>query len=389
MTWDAELAGRIAQRHTDNLFRRRLTLTGAQGPRIDTDDGQYLSFCSNDYLGLAADPRLVQALKDGADRYGVGSGASHLVTGHQQIHDRLEEALAEFVGAPRALLFSTGYMANLGIANALLHRGDLLIEDRLNHASLIDAGLLCRAELRRYPHADVDAARRLFAASEAQHKMLLTDAVFSMDGDLAPLPELASLAAAHDARLVLDDAHGLGVLGDQGRGSLEHHALQVSPELILMGTLGKALGTFGAFVAGEGALIDTLIQEARTYIYTTAPPPAVAAATLEALRIVREEPWRRERLRSLVQRFRCGARELDLPLADSHTPIQPIIIGEPGQALAVSRRLLNNGVLVTAIRPPTVPKHTSRLRITFSATHDEHDVDLLLEALNGAMHGVH
>ncbi len=389
MIWDAELTRRLAQRHADNLFRRRITLTSAQGPQITTDEGSYLSFCSNDYLGLASDPRVIRALQEAATQYGVGAGASHLVTGHQRIHELLEQALAEFVGAPRALLFSTGYMANLGIANALLGRGDLLIEDRLNHASLIDAGLLCRAELRRYTHADVDAARRLLATSKARRKLMLTDAVFSMDGDLAPVPELVALAADHDARIVLDDAHGLGVLGADGRGSLEHHSLSIAPPVILMGTLGKALGTFGAFVAGDEVLIETLIQEARTYIYTTAPPPAVAAATCEALRIVREEPWRRERLRHLVQRFRRGAGELGLPLADSATPIQPIIIGEPQQVLAVSRGLQKTGVLVTAIRPPTVPPHTSRLRVTFSAGHSLQDVDRLLDALSGIMNGTH
>ncbi len=389
MTWDAELTRRLAHRHADNLFRRRITLTGAQGPRIVTDEGSYLSFCSNDYLGLANDRRVIRALQEAADQYGVGAGAAHLVTGHQRIHESLEQALAEFVGAPRALLFSTGYMANLGIANALLGRGDLVIEDRLNHASLIDAGLLCRAELRRYTHADVGAARRLLAASTAERKLILTDAVFSMDGDLAPVPELVAMAVDHDARVVLDDAHGLGVLGAGGRGSLEHHALTAAPPVILMGTLGKALGTFGAFVAGDEALIETLIQEARTYIYTTAPPPAVAAATCEALRIVREEPWRRERLRDLVRRFRRGAAELGLPVADSDTPIQPIIIGEPQRALAVGRGLQKAGVLVTAIRPPTVPLHTSRLRVTFSAAHSEQDVDQLLDALSGVMNDNH
>jgi 8-amino-7-oxononanoate synthase len=389
MTWDAELARRIAQRHADNLFRRRISLTGAQGPRITTDGGSYLSFCSNDYLGLASDPRLIRALQQAANQYGVGAGASHLVTGHQRIHDLLEQALADFVGAPRALLFSTGYMANLGIANALLGRGDLLIEDRLNHASLIDAGLLCRAQLRRYPHADVAVAQRLLATSKAERKLILTDAVFSMDGDLAPVPNLIALAVAHNARIMLDDAHGLGVLGAEGRGSLEHHSLSIAPPVILMGTLGKALGTFGAFVAGDEALIETLIQDARTYIYTTAPPPAVAAATCEALRIVRDEPWRRERLRNLVQRFRRGAGELGLPLANSDTPIQPIIIGEPQQALAISRGLKKNGVLVTAIRPPTVPLHTSRLRVTFSAGHSEQDVDQLLDALSRVMNNTH
>lgn len=387
MNWGNEWVCRLAQRHADNLFRRRITLTGAQGPRIATDRGSYVSFCSNDYLGLASHPRLIRALQEAAGQYGVGAGASHLVTGHHEIHELLEQALADFVGAPRALLFSTGYMANLGVANTLLGRGDLLIEDRLNHASLIDAGLLCRAELRRYPHADVDAAQRLLATCKAGRKLILTDAVFSMDGDLAPVSDLIALADDHDARIMLDDAHGLGVLGAGGRGSLEHHSLPMAPPVILIGTLGKALGTFGAFVAGEEALIETLIQEARTYIYTTAPPPAVAAATCEALRIVREEPWRRERLRRLVQRFRRGASELGLPLADSDTPIQPIILGEPQQALAVSRDLKKAGVLVTAIRPPTVPVHTSRLRVTFSASHSEQDVDRLLDALSGVVEG--
>ncbi len=385
MTWTVDFERRLDARRMQGLLRRRITVDGPQSSRVQVDGRLYVSFCSNDYLGLANDRRLVSALQRAADRYGVGAGASHLITGHLAPHEDLEAALAEFLGAPKALVFSTGYMANLGVVNALSRRGDLLLEDRLNHASLIDAGLLARAQLRRYAHADCTEVRRLLSTASRGRTLILTDAVFSMDGDLAPLPELISLAAAHDARLIIDDAHGFGVLGDRGRGSLEQSAIPLVPPVIMMGTLGKALGTFGAFVAGEALLIETLIQEARTYIYTTAPPPALAAATCESLRIVREESWRRERLRAMVARFRRGAAELGLPIGESGTPIQPVIVGESKRAVAASRTLQSRGILVTAIRPPTVPPHSARLRVTFSATHTDEDVDRLLDGLAVAL----
>ena len=361
-----------------DLYRTRRLLSGPQGVRPVIDGRRVLSFCSNDYLGLAADPRLAEALADGARCWGAGSGAAHLITGHAEPHAQLEAALASFVGRPRALLFSTGYMANLGVITALVERGDQVLADRLSHASLLDGARLSDGRLRRYPHADASAAARMGSGGAA---LLATDGVFSMDGDLAPLPALARIAEGLGARLLVDDAHGLGVVGATGRGTLEHFGLDLDAVPILMGTLGKAFGTFGAFVAGDEALIETLIQRARSFIYTTALPPAVAWSTLTALALVRDEDWRRERLRSLVARFRAGADALRLPLMPSTTPIQPLLAGEASRALAWSQALEADGVLVTAIRPPTVPRGSARLRITLSAAHDEDDVDRLLGLL--------
>jgi 8-amino-7-oxononanoate synthase len=362
-----------------HLYRSRRLLDGPQGVRPLIDGRRMLSFCSNDYLGLAAHPQLIEALREGAERYGVGSGAAHLVSGHGEPHRRLEEALAAFTGRPRALLFSTGYMANLGVIQALASRGSRILADKLNHASLTDGARLSDARLLRYPHVDSDAlARMLEAAGKA---LIVTDGVFSMDGDLAPLPELARLAQDSGAWLMVDDAHGLGVLGEAGRGSLDLFSLDADDVPILVGTLGKAFGTFGAFVAGSEALIETLIQRARSYIYTTALPPAVAHASCVALDIAMREEWRRAHLRRLIARFRDGALRLGLPLAASDTPIQPLIAGGAAQALAWSRFLESRGVLVTAIRPPTVPAGSARLRVTFSAAHQEADVDELLGLL--------
>lgn len=339
-----------------------------------------LSFCSNDYLGLANHPDVVVAFKAAADRYGVGAGASHLVTGHSVAHHALEEELADFVQAPRALLFSTGYMANLGLLSALVGRHDQVFEDRLNHASLIDAARMTRATVRRYTHGDVNALQRLLRVQGRGRKWIITDGVFSMDGDFAPLSALYGLAQDADAYLIVDDAHGLGVLAD-GRGSFAQAGVAVDGRAILMGTLGKAFGTFGAFAAGNAAVIDTLIQHARTYIYTTALPPAVAEATRASLRLVREEGWRRQRLAEHIARFREGAAELGLTVPPSSTPIQPLVLREPEAALAASRFLRTKGILVAAIRPPTVPRNASRLRITLSAAHEPAHVDRLLEAL--------
>ena len=370
----------LERRRADHLYRERLVLDSPPGAEIRLGDETLLSFCSNDYLGLANDPRIVAAFQAGAERYGVGAGASHLVSGHSRAHHALEEELADFVGAERALLFSTGYMANLGIVGALIDRHDDVFEDRLNHASLIDAARLTRAKVTRYPHADVARLAELLARAE-RPGLITTDAVFSMDGDIAPLAELHRLALKHDARLLADDAHGIGVLGKTGRGTLEHLGLSLVPPLILMGTLGKAFGVFGAFVAGEAALIETLIQRARTYIYTTALPPAVAEAVRASLRIVRTEGWRRERLQALVAQFRAGAESLGLVLAPSPTPIQPVVLGAAETALAASRHLRARGILVPAIRPPTVPEGSARLRITFSAAHEPAQVERLLQAL--------
>lgn len=373
----------LARLEAAHLYRRRRVSAWHDGlgpAELLVDGRRCLAFCSNDYLGLARDPRVAQAMAAGAAAWGAGSGAAHLVTGHTTEHHALEEALAEFSGFPRALLFSTGYMANLGLLGALAGRGDLVAEDRLNHASLIDASRLSGARVRRYAHADPEAAERRLADA-AGRRFIVTDGVFSMDGDSAPLAALAQVALRNDAALLVDDAHGLGVLGRDGRGSLDAAGLAPGAVTALVGTLGKALGTFGAFVAGSEAVVETLIQHARSYIYTTAPPPAVATATLAALRLAREEGWRRERLAVLVARFRRGAAGLGLRLAPSATPIQPVVAGEARAALAAAERLFEHGLWVTAIRPPTVPAGSARLRITFSAAHREQDVDRLLQAL--------
>ncbi len=377
------LRQRLAERRAADLYRRPRIAEGPSIPLRVVDGREVLSFCSNDYLGLANHPKVIAAFKRGADAYGVGSGAAHLVNGHTRAHQALEEELAAFTGRARALLFSTGYMANLGVIGALVGRGDAVFEDRLNHASLLDGGLLSGARFRRYAHADADALAGLLAeaGAGAGERLIVTDGVFSMDGDLAPLPALATLAGQHDAWLMVDDAHGLGVLGATGRGTLEHFGLGAMEVPVLMGTLGKALGTAGAFVAGSHELIEWLIQAARPYIYTTAMPAALAEATRASLRLVDEEPWRREHLRTLITRFRAGAEQLGLRLMPSDTPIQPTLVGDAGEALGLSQQLLDTGIQVTAIRPPTVPQGTARLRVTFSAAHSLQDVDRLLTAL--------
>ncbi len=375
-----ELTARLATRRARGLYRERLALASAQGVHIRVGDETLLSFCSNDYLGLANDPRVVAAFCAGAERYGAGAGASHLISGHNIAHQALEDELADFVGSPRALLFSTGYMANLGVVTALSDRHSMVFEDKLNHASLIDAARLTQAKVKRYPHADMERLTTMLANS-AVPSVIASDAVFSMDGDLAPLQRLLPLARAHKAWLLVDDAHGIGVLGPGGRGSLAHLDIATQAPVILMGTLGKAFGVFGAFVAGDEPLIETLIQHARTYIYTTALPPAVAEATRASLQIVRSEEWRRERLQSLVDRFVEQATQMGLSLTGARTPIQPVILGSPEAAVAASRTLRAQGILVPAIRPPTVAPGTSRLRITFSAAHEPAHVDRLLQAL--------
>ncbi len=375
-TLDAELLARREQ----GLYRQRQTLGSAQGPRVTVDGEALLAFCSNDYLGLAADPRVVEAFRHAASHWGVGSGASHLVCGHMRIHHELEEELAAFTGRARALLFSSGYAANLGVGAALLHRGDAVFEDRLNHASLLDGALLSGARLRRFLHNDPASLEARLAATPARRRLVAVDGVFSMDGDEAPIPALSAVCDRRDALLLVDDAHGFGVLGARGAGSLEVQQAADRVEL-LMGTLGKALGAAGAFVAGSELLIESLLQHARTYIYTTAIPPAVAAAARESLRILQAEPWRREQLAALVQRFREGATRIGLALAPSRTPIQPLLLGESARALDWAMRLRRLGILVPAIRPPTVPVGSARLRITLSAMHDAADVDRLLSAL--------
>lgn len=380
----AELGDALQQRKADALYRVRRTLETAQSPEVRVDGRGYLAFCSNDYLGLANHPDLVNALKTAADTYGVGGGASHLVNGHSRPHHQLEEALAEFTGRERVLLFSTGYMANIGAINALLDKQDAIFQDRLNHASLLDAGLLSGARFQRYLHNDPDSLARRLAKTQARRKLVVTDGVFSMDGDVADLPALCDTARAADAWVMVDDAHGFGCLGQTGGGCVEQLGLGVDDVQVLVGTLGKGFGTAGAFVAGSETLIETLIQYARTYIYTTSMPPAVAAATLASLKLIQRESWRRDKLNSLIAQFRHGCEQLGLELMDSPTPIQPIMIGEAGKAMAISAALEQQGIFISAIRPPTVPAGSARLRVTLSASHTEQQVDRLLAALDNA-----
>ncbi len=375
------LEAQLAERRAHALYRHRRIADSPAGPEQVIDGRLRLCFCSNDYLGLARHPAVIAAFRQAADDYGVGSGAAHLITGHSRAHHQLEEELAAFTGRERALLFSTGYMANLGVIGALAVRGDWVLEDRLNHASLLDGALLSGARLHRYRHRDADDLAAKLTGAPAATTLIATDGVFSMDGTIAPLPELAARAAARDAWLLVDDAHGFGVLGARGGGCAELFELDQEQVPILMGTLGKAFGTFGAFVAGRAPLIETLIQQARSYVYTTALPPAVAAATRASLKLVQEEGWRREKLQSLISRFRTGAAQLGYTLMDSATPIQPLLVGTSEKALTMSQSLLEHDILISAIRPPTVPEGSARLRITFSAEHSEQQVDRLLLAL--------
>jgi 8-amino-7-oxononanoate synthase len=362
--------------------RRRIALRGDHAQAaIELDGRACVDFCSNDYLGLAAHPRVVAAFIAAARVHGVGARASHLITGHAPLHEALEQELAAWTGRERALVFSTGYMANLGVAAALAARDDTIYGDRLNHASLIDGSRLSRAAIQIYPHADAAALDAKLRAQQSGRALVLTDGVFSMDGDLAPLPALAEVCARHGAFLAVDDAHGLGVIGATGRGIVEHFGMGQTQVPALIGTFGKAFGSFGAFVAGSAELIETLVQRARTYIYTTALPTAVAAATRAALAVSIEESWRRERVLALTTRFRERALAAGLPLADSATPIQPVLLGGADAALAASAQLQDRGYYVAAIRPPTVPADTSRLRVTLSAAHREAEVDGLVAAL--------
>jgi len=375
-----DLSPRLAARRAEHLYRQRPLLESPQGPEVVVDGKPLLAFCNNDYMGLANHPDVITAWKAGAERWGVGGGASHLVIGHSTPHHELEEALADLTGRPRALLFSNGYMANLGAVTALVGQGDTVLEDRLNHASLLDAGLLSGARFSRYLHNDADSLATRLEKSVGD-TLVVTDGVFSMDGDIADLPALATVAKAKNAWLMVDDAHGFGPLGESGAGIVEHFGLSMDDVPVLIGTLGKSFGTAGAFVAGSEELIETLIQFARPYIYTTSQPPALACATLKSLELLRTEHWRREHLRALIKQFRDGAQAIGLELMDSFTPIQPILIGDSGRALRLSQMLRDGGLMVTAIRPPTVPAGSARLRVTLSAAHSEAQVQLLLEAL--------
>jgi 8-amino-7-oxononanoate synthase len=378
---DTTLQAALDERRQQHLYRHRVNVASRCGSALEVNGESLLNFCSNDYLGLAGHPDIAAALKAGVDSYGTGSGASHLISGHSVAHQQLEEQLAEFTGRPRALLFSTGYMANLGLINALVGRHDLVLQDQLNHASLLDGGRLSRADFKRYKHSSLSNLQTQLEQSSASRKLVVTDGVFSMDGDVAPLPEISALAAEHNAWLMVDDAHGVGVLGATGAGIVEQQHLSVEQVPILMGTLGKSFGTFGAFVAGSEALIETLIQFARSYIYTTALPPSIACATSASLKIVREEQWRRDHLNLLIKRFRAGGQQIGLQLMASDTPIQPVLINDDLRVSEISQQLREKGVMVGAIRPPTVAKGSGRLRICLSAAHSEQQVDQLLEAL--------
>ncbi|MGM0631732.1 MAG: aminotransferase class I/II-fold pyridoxal phosphate-dependent enzyme [Pseudomonadota bacterium] len=377
---------RLEQRRRAGLWREVRQRCEPQRPCQTVDGVRRLSFCSNDYLGLAAHPALIAALEQGGRQYGVGSGASHMVNGHCRVHHQLEEALADHLERDRVLLFSTGYMANTGILHALMRPGGAVWHDALNHASLLDGGWLCRAGSFRYPHRDVNALDDMLSVSTASHHLVATDGVFSMDGDLAPLGSLIDVAHRHQALLMVDDAHGIGTLGLAGRGVIDcpdsGRTVSQRDLPLLVGTMGKAFGTSGAFVAGPAGLIEYLRQFARSHVFTTAMPPAIAAASLAALRLIRQEGWRRERLRQLVDRFREGALALGLELPDSHTPIQAVILGSASRAMRGSAILGRIGLHVPAIRPPSVPEQTARLRITFSARHTVDQVDRLLAGLD-------
>ncbi len=373
----------LARLESQCLRRRRLVNECVQGAHVRVDGCEYLSFCSNDYLGLAADRRVIQALCEGAQLHGAGAGASHLVSGHHRVHEELEHRLAGFVGLPRALLFSSGYLANLAVVTTLAGRSSEIFADKLNHASLNDAMVLSRARCTRYPHCDVVALGQRLARSKATGKLVVTDAVFSMDGDIAPLESILELCERFDAVLVVDDAHGFGVLGREGRGVLAHFGL-ASPRIAYVGTLGKAAGVSGAFVAGGVELIEMLIQRARSYIYTTASPPALASALLKSLELIEAEAWRRQRIDALQKKLARDLRPRRWQLLHSPTPIQPLMIGGNREAVAASEALAREGILVPAIRPPSVPAGTARLRISLSAAHAEEDVDRLLDALTRA-----
>jgi len=368
----------ILQHHQQTaLYRTRLVHDSPQNPILLIDNKPYLTFCSNDYLGLAHHPQLKIALQQSVEQYGIGSGASHLITGHTLVHQQLEQTVAQITKRERALVFSTGYMANIGIITALLDRHDAVFLDKLDHASIVDAALLARA--KRYRYKDVASLEHLLAQSTEKHKLIVTDGVFSMDGHLADLPAITQLARQHNAWIMVDDAHGLGVLGEYGGGCLEYYGLNTTDIPILMGTFGKAYGTFGAFVAGDDLLIEVLIQKARSYIYTTALPPALVTATQESLKIAQQESWRRQHLFELIDYFRNKANHL--PLMPSITPIQPLLLGTAERALSVSKALYQQGIIVTAIRPPTVPQGSARLRITLSAAHNKAQIDQLIEIL--------
>ncbi len=379
----AALQKQLDQRAADGLLRQRRLLDSPQAEHIIADAKPYLSFCSNDYLGLANHPVLIKTMQQAAGDSGVGSGASGLVTGHHRYHDDLEKQLAKFVNLPAALLFSTGYMANIGVLGALLGRGDAIFADKLNHACLNDGGYYSLAEFNRFAHNDVQALEKLLKTSTAKHKLIAVDAVFSMDGDIAPLPEYLALCEQYDAYLYLDDAHGFGVLGEHGAGSLSHFSLQ-SPRIIMMATLGKAAGVAGAFVAGEQVVIDYLIQTAKSYVYSTPAPPALSATLSASVQLIEQGDDLRAHLHGLIALLKAELKLKNWQLMPSITSIQPLLIGDNFKAVTLGKYLQASGILVPAIRPPTVPVNTARLRISLSAAHSKEDIMRLVDALHTA-----
>ena len=373
----------LDQRKTDGLMRQRRLLDSPQAEHIVANGKPYLSFCSNDYLGLANHPSLIAAMQAAAGDSGVGSGASNLITGHHRYHDELEKKLAKFVDMPAALLFSTGYMANIGVLGALVGRGDAIFADKLNHACLNDGGYYSLADFKRFAHNDVVALEKLLKSSPAKHKLIAVDAVFSMDGDIAPIPDYLRLCEQYDAYLYVDDAHGFGVLGEHGQGCLSHFNIK-SPRIIYMATLGKAAGVAGAFVAGEQVVIDYLIQKARSYVYSTPAPPALSATLIQSVTLIEQGDDLRAHLQHLIATLKANLQLKNWVLMPSNTAVQPLVIGNNHAAVSLSEHLQKLGFLVPAIRPPTVPKNTARLRISLSAAHSEQDVIRLANALNDA-----
>lgn len=384
----ATLQQELDKRKAEGLLRQRRLLDSPQAEHIVANDQHFLSFCSNDYLGLANRPELIAAMQKAAGDSGVGSGASNLITGHHRYHDELEKRLAKFVDMPAALLFSTGYMANIGVIGALMGRHDAIFADKLNHACLNEGAYLSRAAFHRFPHNDVAALEKLLKESPATHKLIAADAVFSMDGDIAPLPEYLALCEKYDAYLYIDDAHGFGVLGEHGKGSLSHFHLTQnmpkSPRIIMMATLGKAAGVAGAFVAGEQVVIDYLIQKANSYVYSTPAPPALSATLTESVRLIETGDDLRTHLQRLIALLKNTLKLKKWQLMPSDTAVQPLIVGGNLEVLALSEYLQRKGILVPAIRPPTVPAGTGRLRISLSAAHTADDVKKLVAALHEA-----
>ena len=373
----------LDQRKVDGLLRQRRLLDSPQAEHIVANNEHFLSFCSNYYLGLANHPDLIATMQSAAQASGVGSGASNLITGHHRYHDNLEKQLAKFVQMPAALLFSTGYMANIGVISALMGRNDAVFADKLNHACLNDGAFLSRATFHRFPHNDVVALEALLKTSTAKHKLIAADAVFSMDGDMAPLPEYLSLCEKYDAYLYVDDAHGFGVLGEHGQGTLNHFNLK-SPRIIMMATLGKAAGVAGAFVAGEQVVIEYLIQKANSYVYSTPAPPALSATLSTSVNLIEQGDHLRSHLRTLIAYLKDNLNSKKWQLMPSDTAVQPLVVGGNHEALALSEYLQSCGVLVPAIRPPTVPVGTSRLRISLSAAHSIEDIQKLIKVLHQA-----